>query len=408
MLFRFLFCYYVLYALPAHGTANLLEVLPGTSWMASPYTKFWDAVETWLAIHAFHLSGHVTTRFLTGSGDTTLDYIQTLCNVVVALAVALVWSMAARRREYGRLHAWLCVLVRYTLGVTMLSYGFAKVFPLQFATPGFARLLEPYGEFSPMGALWWFMGASTPYVIFSGSMEVLGGLLLFFRRTTTLGAMVSAVVLTNIAALNYFYDVPVKLYSTNLLLMAVFLIARDLRRLVRFLVLNQATEPADLSAPQFQNRKLRIAAVVLQVLFVGYVLYDNVHGGWQGYQASRVHPKRPPLYGAYDVEAPPAGDRLRWRKVAIDFPTAILVRLTDDTVQRFGAKYDEAKNTVTLTLGSGSPSTLAYSRPDPDHLLLTGNLGPDAVSLRLRKLDPSKFLLLNRGFHWINEYPLNR
>ena len=246
------------------------------------------------------------------------------------------------------------------------------------------------------------MGASTPYIVFTGSAEVLGGLLLFFRRTTTLGAMVCFVVLSNIVALNYCYDVPVKLYSTNLLLMAVFLMAPDLFRLCRFFLWNQAAEPADLSAPSFQNRKLRIAAMVFQILFVGYVLFEHIHGGWQGYQLSRVHPKRPPLYGVYEVEAP-ASDQARWKKVAIDFPTAITVRMTDDSVKNFADQIRRSQEHPHADRGKDAPFTLAYARPDPDHVQLTGPL-----TLRLRKLDPAKFLLLNRGFHWINERAFNR
>ncbi|MDR3700930.1 MAG: DoxX family membrane protein [Candidatus Sulfopaludibacter sp.] len=401
--FRFLFCYYLLYMAPAHGSANLLDMLPGTSWVTRPYMKMWDGIETWTAVHVFHLSGEVTTRFPTGSGDTTLDYIELLCFVVLALFAALVWSVLDRRRpDYRRLHAWLRVLVRYTLAVTMFAYGFAKIFPLQFRTPGFARLMEPYGEFSPMGALWWFMGASTAYIIFCGAAEVLGGLLLLLRRTTPLGAMVSFGVLCNIVALNYCYDVPVKLYSTNLLLMAVFLMAPDLRRLCALLILNRPTEPADLSAPGFTNRRLRVAVVAAPVLFVGYVLYQQIHGGWQAYQSTRVHLKRPPLYGMYVADPLPA-DPSQWHKVAIEFPTALTVRRMDDTVKNYGVKYDEAKSTITLTAGKDVPLTLIYSRPDPDHLQFTG-----PITLRLRKLDLAKFLLLSRGFRWINERPFNR
>jgi hypothetical protein len=32
----------------------------------------------------------------------------------------------------------------------------------------------------------------------------------------------------------------------------------------------------------------------------------------------------------------------------------------------------------------------------------------DGKAIRLRQIDASKFLLLSRGFHWINEMPLNR
>ncbi|HWD00382.1 MAG TPA: hypothetical protein VG456_26680 [Candidatus Sulfopaludibacter sp.] len=415
LLFRFLFCYYVLYMAPAHGTANLLSSVPGTSWLTKPYMNLWDGIETWVAVHVFHLAGEVTTRFLTGSGDTTLDYVETLCNVVVSLAGMAIWSVLGRRQlEYTRLHSWLRLLLRYTLGVTMLSYGFAKVFPLQFGTPGFARLLEPYGEFSPMGSLWWFMGASLPYIIFSGCAEVTGGLLLFFRRTTLLGSMICIAVVANVVALNFCYDTPVKLYSTNLLLIAVFLMAPDLPRLFRLLILNRPVEPADYSAPRFANRKLRIAAIAVQVLFVGQILYGELHGGWEAYQARYVHPQRPPLYGAYDVESfirngQEVGlDPARPRKVAVDNATVMTVRTMDDTVLRYNTKYDASGSGLTVTVGKSAPGNMNYTRPDADHVLLTGKLGADTVSIKLKKIDPKKFLLLTRGFHWINERPLNR
>ena len=121
--------------------------------------------------------------------------------------------------------------VRFTLATAMLLYGAEKVIPEQFGTPLPSDLLEPIGEGSPMHLLWTFMGTSIPYVIFTGAAEMLGGLLLAARRTTLLGALVCIGVLSNVVMLNLSYDVPVKLYSSHLLLMAVFLAAPDLRRL---------------------------------------------------------------------------------------------------------------------------------------------------------------------------------
>jgi hypothetical protein len=40
----------------------------------------------------------------------------------------------------------------------MLVYGFIKVFPTQFHLPGPGRLVQPYGDSSPMALLWTFMG----------------------------------------------------------------------------------------------------------------------------------------------------------------------------------------------------------------------------------------------------------
>lgn len=214
--------------------------------------------------------------------------------------------------------------------------------------------------------------------------------------------------------MNFFYDVPVKLYSSHLLGMALFLLAPDLSRLYRLFILNRTIEPADHTLPAFENRKLRIAATVIQVLFMGQVLYGQLHGGWQGYQDRYVHPKHPPLYGAWDVESYVRNgqevglDPTRPRKIAVDSAPGLAVRTEDDTVLRYASKYDEPNSTITLTLGKAAPSTLKYSRPDADHVVLEGKIGADTITARLKKMDPKKFLLLTRGFHWINERPLNR
>jgi uncharacterized membrane protein YphA (DoxX/SURF4 family) len=381
--FRFFCCYWLLYSLPESGRVSLV---PEADVVFKWWEKMWHVLVPWVASRFFHVTGQPATYFPTGSGDTTLQYVTQLLYVVVSLTVMLVWSALDRRRpNYRALDAWLRVLVRYTLAFTLFSYGFAKVFPLQFQPTPLRRLIEPYGDFSPMGVLWSFMGASLPYVIFSGLAEVAGGALLLFRRTTSLGAMVSFAVMLNVAVLNYCYDVPVKLYSTNLTLMAVFLLAPDLRRLFDVLVRNRASEPADLNPLVFTRRWMRMAAVVCWVGVVGYHLYANLYGGWQGYQRAYRNPQRSPYYGIYDVESGAA-----WSKVAIQGPNGIVVRKPDDSLANYPTK--DAK----------------WSVPDPDHLVLEGTFDGAPATVRLRKIDLAKYPLPNRGYHWINEFPFNR
>ncbi len=421
IVFRFLFCYFLLYSLPENGRVNFVSLIPGVAFLSRAYIAAWHALVPWVAIHIFHLSGPVTTYFRTGSGDTTLDYIQNLSYLGFALVATLIWSLADyRRKDYRYLHSWLRVLVRYTLAFTLFGYGFAKVFPLQFRPPGFSQLIQPFGEFSPMGVLWSFMGASTAYIIFSGAAEVTGGLLLLFRRTTTLGAMVSFAVMLNVMVLNFCYDVPVKLYSMNLVLMAVFLLATELRRLLNVFVLNRFAAPADLSMPRFRRRWIRVTAIAFQVLFVGYFLLYSVAGGWIAYtRRNYINPAWPPLYGLYEAESfnrngqdlpPVVTDASRWRKVAIESPFFISVRMMDDSPQIYRTDYNTTENIVTLIM-SADPSKrypLTYQRPDADHVFLQGTLAGDNLSIRLRKIDTTKFLLVNRGFHWISETPYNR
>ncbi|MGA3043966.1 MAG: hypothetical protein ABSF54_24595 [Bryobacteraceae bacterium] len=73
-------------------------------------------------------------------------------------------------------------------------------------------------------------------------------------------------MLVNVFALNMSYDVPVKLFSFHLFLMAVFLAAPDLPRLANVLVFNRAA-PAAPATPLSQRSWIRRGAhVVVSVL----------------------------------------------------------------------------------------------------------------------------------------------
>src|SRR5262245_50111198 len=170
LLFRFAFVYLVLYNLPFP-----LYYIPDVDrW----YFQIWNALVPRVAKHVFN-----ATITVHGGGDSTWGYVQVFCFLVIAVAAALVWTLLDRkRRNYARLYEWLRVYVRFVLAVTMIEYGAAKVFPAQFLAPTTDRLMQPYGDSSPMGLLWTFMGASVPYSVFTGLGEMIGGLLLTLRR----------------------------------------------------------------------------------------------------------------------------------------------------------------------------------------------------------------------------------
>jgi hypothetical protein len=53
-------------------------------------------------------------------------------------------------------------------------------------------------------------------------------------------------------------------------------------------------------------------------------------------------------------------------------------------------------------------TVLNYSRPEPDVLIIDGPWDGGTIHVKAHRMDTSKFLLTNRGFHWINELPFNR
>ena len=209
----------------------LVRLLPGLEWIDRAWAQLWGSVVLWVGPSLLGMREPIQVA-MNGSGDKTSNYIQVGCMIVLALVGAALWKVFDRTSAHDRLISEVMrVGLRYVLAAAMLSYGFSKVFHLQMPSPSAYRLDERYGDSSPMGLLWAFMGYSASYSFFAGAAEVCGGVLVLFRRTTMLGAILIAAIMLNIEILNLSYDVPVKLYAAHLLLMACVLLAPDLKRL---------------------------------------------------------------------------------------------------------------------------------------------------------------------------------
>jgi hypothetical protein len=277
--------------IPFGGLGNMLG-----EWFAWPLGRLAHVV----GVHVFHLTGEAADWHMTGSGDTAMHYTLMFCIAVIAVVGTLVWSAVDERRgrrEYRTAYAWLRLALRFTLAITLLGYGFAKVYPLQFGyTPSLNELNRAYGASSPMHLLWFFMKFSRPYAIFGGLMEVIPGVLLLFERTETIGALASAAVMLEVAVLNYCYDVPVKLYSTHLFLMSVFLLLPDLKPMWEFFVLRRPAALEGVWVPRSERRSLRIARRVAFGLACFLCVWVNVLGGYLG---SRMAIANAPSSGTY-------------------------------------------------------------------------------------------------------------
>jgi hypothetical protein len=248
--FRSAFSYLVLYLFLYY--LQMLGIVLSSGTVAGWYDQSWAPLVSWVGKHLLHVDA---PSGLTGSGDAMFSWVQILCMLAVSLVATLTWTLLDRKRtQYNRLYDALKVYVQVGLGLILIEYGGLKVVPAQFPRPPLSRLLQPFGNASPMGLLWTFMGASVPYTIFAGLTELSAGLLLLFRRTASLGALVAIPVLTNVVMLNFCYDVPVKLFSVHLLAMAVFLAVPDLGRLAGLLVLRRPVAPAA-DRPFFRRRR---------------------------------------------------------------------------------------------------------------------------------------------------------
>jgi hypothetical protein len=411
--FRFFFLFFILYIF-----FNPNGFLPYSDDAYNFYITPFHTIIPWLGKHILHLSYDITV-FTNGSGDTTYDYVTMFFIVIISIAGCIIWSICdGKRRSYDNLYYWLTVIVRYYLAFTMFSYGFIKIFKLQFPFPDAGRMTETYGESSPMGLAWTFMGYSQGYNYFTGFGEVLSGLLLLFRRTTTIGAFVSFVVAANVMAINYCFDVPVKLLSTMLVLMSLFLVAKDLKRLYNFLVLNQTTSLPVLRTPKFKKHWVNITAATFKYLLIAFVLFINISNDYGALAQYGDNVPKPPLYGFYNVETfiinhdtlpPLTSDSIRWNKLVISYSGFAKLKMMNGDDKYYSFQPDTATKQLTMYAYSDTIhySYLTYSLPQKNILLLQGTWLGDSIYIRLKN-DTSGFPLATRGFHWINEYPYNR
>jgi uncharacterized membrane protein YphA (DoxX/SURF4 family) len=396
--FRLLFLYLVLYSFPSplHIVPVYGEILRDS------YREIWNTVVPWVGEHL--LGVEVRVR-IGGSGDTTYHYVQLLCYLILALAATAVWTLLDGRRANYALNAWLRVYVRFVLAAAMIVYGAYKVIPEQFGTPFPSDLLQPIGESSPMKLLWTFMGASIPYVIFTGAAELLGGLLLVARRTTLLGALVCIAVMSNVVMLNLSYDVPVKLYSSHLLLMAVFLAAPDLKRLASLFVWNRRVPPAE-QRPLFASRRANRAALVFRTVFILFVtvaaLRQSHKSRLEFVDVATGHR----LYGVWEIEELAVDGAVRpllvtdetlWRRLVFEWPEAIGIQYAHETaIREYTLGLDPGPHMYTLGGDPEMKAAVSYKLVEPDVLALEGTVDGKQIRGRFRRMDESRFPLISR------------
>ena len=246
---------------------------------------------------------------------------------------------------------------------------------------------------------------------------MLAGLLLFVPGWTTLAALVTAAAMTNVFVLNLCYDVPVKLFSFHLLLMAILLAGPDLRRLAALFLQHRKVQLSSRPA-LFRRKWLRRTAIGLQLAF-GLYFATTLLIGAHGETSQAPQTVGAPLYGVWSVEEysvdgkllpPLVSEESRWLRVVFDTTYATRILPMNGDSIRYSLKLDKPHEKFTLESLSDPTwkADFTYTNPSPGTLILAGQMDGHHIVATLHQADERKFLLTSRGFHWISEHPFHR
>ena len=409
ILFRFLFVYLFIYCFPFPVDAfKFLDPV------AQPYYNLLDRLMIYVGNKWFHLSPQVAFPTFDKLDDSYYGLVFIFFNLIISSFITIIWSLADRKRtNYEKLFGWQKIYLSFFLAAFLLGYGFIKVFPSQFQAITASRLTMTMGDQSPMLLAWNFMGYSTTMMKLNGWAEVIAGLLLFFRRTTTLGAILSTAIFSFVVTMDFCFNVPVRLLASHLLFISLFLVATDGRRLLNVFILNK---------PAYAVKPLALVHGIGQKIFTGSLIvlavcliYSTVTIGLDAERDYGQSAPHGPLYGIYNTDyfirnsdtiLFSITDSVRWKQLVIDggsWNQYGAIRFSNEKRMHCQVDADTVKKIIRIQPGADSTEkySLAYSFPDANHLLLKGLWKKDSIEVLMAKFDLDNFKLHKEKFEWI-------
>lgn len=425
-LWRLVTAYLFLYSLPFPLTLITTQ--------ASPWS-WWDPLAGALA------------RVLIGNeipadpgADALVKYLGLAVLLGVAVHLTFVWTAFERKTDLdAKMNQWLPIWLRFYLAGFLFFHAAFKIIPVHVPSLDAATLMTSYGDQSPMGLATNFFGYGRIYALFTGLGELSVAVLLCWRRTASAAALLGLLALGHGVVLNLTMDGALKIMSLHFMLICVFLLVGDRRRL-KALAFGLDATPAQTLKPLFQNpRTEKIATLLTGAVMVAVA-------GFQFYAAVTRYNQRyalPPtaLDGVYRVTAVDQGqgprpvtsvDRNLWHIFVVNKGGRTgAVKRIDGKVSRRSFQIDETQQTIRQINPyqseqvqpafekSDTPralfahvvdwptTTLHYWWSAHEQLNLFVPTANDShVVYTLEKIERPSFLT-ERGFNWINEGPIN-
>lgn len=304
---------------------------------------------------------------------------------------------------------WIRLLTVYYLSSRLLVYGFDKVFQAQFYWPEPNVLYTPFGQLQKDILYWSVVGTSYWYSLLVGVAEVIPAILLWFKRTRLLGLLLSLVALLHVLFINIGFDISVKLFTSFLLLLTVWLIGSNWRLLGQLFLQQKAVRPIRAIAHINLALPWRNG---LKVLAVGLIMVEALHfplttGYWND-----NHVARPLFHGAYEIEQPALAMGLHPENEATPIRFFVhrrhffIVQYANNQWVDFSVQVDTQRQQFhLLSTAFRQAVTLSYHwEAEDSSLTLSRKVGDNTITWHGQTLNWRALPALKDEFHWAVDY----
>lgn len=334
------------------------------------------------------------------TSDSSSMYVLTAMLLVKALILSGVLHCIGKWGTWReKFIVYARTIMTYYLAMILLKYGFDKLFKQQFYLPEPNILYTNLGQLHRDLAYWSVIGTSRAYSIFLGLCEIIPALMIFSRKLRGPGFLFSTLVLINIVAVNFGFDISVKLYS-------IFLLATSLTLGYPYflnyykIIINRINTELNCGKLELKNRRLYL---FLKVFVIGLVFIEALYPYVNAGNYNDDNAQRPLLHGAYRVE----GFAIDGDTTAIEGkPTMLFIhrrgylilKFGDDQFKDYAMKLDMVNHTMTLTDYRGE---IFYSEYTINNDRLRVDIAIDRWhSIWAKAVDWKKLPLLKNEFHW--------
>ncbi|WP_353718910.1 hypothetical protein [Dyadobacter sp. 676] len=379
VLFRIAFVFFLAMSIP--NSAGWYTDLVTFDWTRLHYRDVYDIARFGSGLDFFG-----RTIF----GSPLEGYATWIITLMASIVVGLIWTVIVKaiRREpkkYNLLYYWIRVIVRYRAGIGIIGFGYTKLMPTQMPYPSYGLLNTNFGDFTLQKIYWLSVGIVPWYQVFAGVVELTAGILLFFRSTTTLGAILLFGALGDIVYVNFAYDGGVHVYSSYFVLLAAFLLVRDIPKFWNLLILERFTVP-DSYYPAFSRKWQQYVRYGLKAFVFGLFVFYLF---WLQYVNFKYDPYKQPstagireLRGNYNVtefrinnrEIPYSPtDTVRWQWATFENWTTLTFKVNKPTPLDLsnggGAPMRDLGRTFELTGTAGGQRVFHYLADTLEHTL---------------------------------------